>query len=82
MDILCLVYYNKISYFKIDIFLTYDVIFDVIFNIDNRVHRLAKEFLKVFLLINRFKIDFKSVHVLKIVDFAENRQNDVIFGRK
>ena len=53
---------------------------NVIFNIDNRVHRLANEFPKVFLLINRFKSDFK-VQTVKIANFAENRQNEVILCR-
>ena len=35
---------------------------NVIFNIDNRVHRVANEFPKVFLLIDRFKSDFSSVN--------------------
>ena len=79
---------QQISYFKNDVILTNDVIFDlndviltifvkndvilgendiirqnnVIFNIYIRAHRLANEFPKVFLLINRFKSDFKSVN--------------------
>ena len=62
---------QQISYFKNDVVLTYGVILgendvirqdNVIFNIENHVHRLPNEYPKVFLLINRFKSDFKSVN--------------------
>ena len=54
---------------------------DVIFNIEIRVHGLANGFLKVFLLITRFKSHFKSVKCAEIADFVENRQYDVILWR-